>query len=91
MNANSSKRMNQTQMLEWIMMLTLCIVDMNLYLDTHPDDEEAIDYFNECAELLKNAKRTYEASYGTFTAFGGAPYETFTWVDTPMPWEGGNR
>ena len=85
------ERMNQQQMLEWVMMLTLCAIDMNLYLDTHPDDSDALDYLNQCSELLKSARRTYEASYGSFTVAGGTPFETFTWVETPMPWEGGGR
>ena len=40
------KRMNQKELYEWIMMLGFCAVDMMLYLDTHPDDEEALNYFN---------------------------------------------
>ena len=36
------KRMNQKELYEWIMMLGFCAVDMMLYLDTHPDDEEAL-------------------------------------------------
>lgn len=84
------ERMNQNQLLEWIMMLNLCAIDMQLYLDTHPSDSDAIDYFNQCSELLRTAKRTYEASYGPFTACAGVPYENrFNWIDTPMPWEGG--
>ena len=39
------KRMNQKELYEWIMMLGFCAVDMMLYLDTHPDDEEALNYF----------------------------------------------
>ncbi len=91
MNGMNRERMGQKQLLEWVMMLTVCAVDMNLYLDTHPQDQEAMDYYNQCVELLKSAKRTYEASYGSFTAAAGVPYESsFTWVETPMPWEGGN-
>lgn len=90
MNHMNKERMNQQQLLEWVMMLTLCAYDMQLYLDTHPTDQDAIDYFNQCNELLSSAKRTYEASYGSFTANSGTPYgDRFSWVDTPMPWEGG--
>ena len=93
MNPNMNReRMNQNQMLEWIMMLHLCSFDMQLYLDTHPTDQKAIDYFNQCNELLRSAKKTYEASYGPFTADAGVPYgDRFSWVDVPMPWEGGNN
>lgn len=90
MNMMNKERMNQGQLLEWIQMLTLCAYDMQLYLDTHPDDKDALDYFNQCTQLLNNATQTYEASYGPFSVNSAAPFESWTWVETPMPWEGGS-
>ena len=89
MSMMNTEQMNQHQLLEWIQMLTLCSYDMQLYLDTHPCDQDALDYFNQCAELLKNATCTYESNYGPFQVNQAAPFEKWTWVETPMPWEGG--
>lgn len=90
MNGMNKERMNQNQLLEWIQMLTLCAYDMQLYLDTHPHDSDALDYFNQCNELLTSATRTYEAKYGPMSVNRAAPFDRWSWVETPMPWEGGN-
>ena len=63
------KRMNQKELYEWIMMLGFCAVDMMLYLDTHPDDEEALNYFNQCNTLYNAAKQSYQEQFGLLNAF----------------------
>lgn len=80
---------NQRQMCDWITMLTFCAIDMQLYLDTHPTDQDGIDYYNQCIKMLNRAKLDYAEACGTDTAAAGVPYQTvFSWADTPMPWEG---
>ena len=83
------KRMNQKELYEWIMMLGFCAVDMMLYLDTHPDDEEALNYFNQCNTLYNAAKQSYQEQFGLLNAF--SEQERFFWFlnTAPMPWEGG--
>ena len=51
--------MNQRQMLEWVMMLGFCAFDMQLYLDTHPCDREALAYYRECVDMYKKAKERH--------------------------------
>ena len=66
------------------------IDDVILYLDTHPDDADGIAYFNQCVEMLRQAKQRYCAMCGCTLAYDGAPYDAyFTWTDYPLPWEGG--
>ena len=48
--------MNRKQMLEWVQALCFVVVDMQLYLDTHPCDEEALAYYKAAVENYKNAK-----------------------------------
>lgn len=79
--------MKEKQLMDWIMMLGLCAVDINLYLDTHPEDKEALAYCQECMELLDKAKRNYEANYGPLTAGSAVDGESYAWVETAMPWE----
>ena len=55
-----SPQMNQKELFGWVSALGFCAYDMLLYLDTHPEDEEALNYFNQCNELYLSAKRTYE-------------------------------
>lgn len=83
------KRMNQKELYEWIMMLGFCAVDMMLYLDTHPDDEEALNYFNQCNTLYNAAKQSYQEQFGLLNAFSEQERFSWDWNTAPMPWEGG--
>ena len=83
------KRMNQKELYEWIMMLGFCAVDMMLYLDTHPDDEEALNYFNQCTALYNAAKQSYQEQFGQLNAFPEQERSSWDWNTAPMPWEGG--
>ena len=83
------KRMNQKELYEWIMMLGFCAVDMMLYLDTHPDDEEALNYFNQCTALYNSAKQSYQEQFGQLNAFSEQERSSWDWNTAPMPWEGG--
>lgn len=83
------KRMNQKELYEWIMMLGFCAVDMMLYLDTHPDDEEALNYFNQCTALYNAAKQSYQEQFGQLIAFSEQERSSWDWNTAPMPWEGG--
>ena len=40
------------------------VVDANLYLDTHPCDAAAIDYYNQMADAYRNAAAAFEAQFG---------------------------
>ena len=83
------KRMKQKELYEWIMMLGFCAVDMMLYLDTHPDDEEALNYFNQCTALYNAAKQSYQEQFGQLNAFSEQERSSWDWNTAPMPWEGG--
>ena len=84
------KRMNQKELYEWIMMLGFCAVDMMLYLDTHPDDEEALNYFNQCTALYNAAKQSYQEQFGQLNAFSEQERSSWDWNTAPMPWEQGS-
>lgn len=85
----SGSQMNQKELSEWIAMLGFCSYDMLLYMDTHPHDAEALDYFNQCTELYNTAKKNYEERFGQVNAFSGGPLNEWDWNTAPMPWEGG--
>ena len=49
--------MNETLM--QISKLDFCIQEVTLFLDTHPDDQEAMKYYNEGMKRLLKMKETY--------------------------------
>ena len=74
--------------LQQINEVSFAVNDMLLYLDTHPDDAQALSYYNQCNELYNSAKKTYEERFEPLSAFGSQPLEDWDWNDGPMPWEG---
>jgi len=68
--------------------LTFAAVDLNLYLDNHPENKNALADFNAITRELNKLKKLYEAENGPLTNFGCSeskyPWE---WVNDPWPWE----
>lgn len=63
------------------------LVDLNLYLDTHPNDQEALNLFNKYQNIKKQIADKYEKKYGPLTISGEISNSSWNWVDNPWPWE----
>lgn len=75
-------------LLKKIMEIEFTCIDLNLYLDTHPDDQKALQDYNCCSEQLKMLKHQYEQYYGPLMPFGCSPSQyPWKWADEPWPWE----
>ncbi|MGN1324634.1 MAG: spore coat protein CotJB [Bacilli bacterium] len=64
------------------------MIDLNLYLDNYPDDENVVKIFNNYRNLEKQASMEYESKYGPLT-IDDAPSNVNTWIwdNSPWPWE----
>ena len=63
----------------------ICI-DINLYLDTHPNDARALSY-NCYAEQLRALKDIYMKNYGPLENFGTSVSRgSWKWNTQPFPW-----
>ncbi len=88
-NIGRKQRMNREQLLDWVSMLGFCRDDMLLYLDTHPTDEDALAYYEECNDLYLNAKHSFEESYGPLSIDAAEAVDgCWNWGQMPLPWEG---
>lgn len=78
----------QAQMLTTIDALTFATVDLNLYLDINPNDQKAIDLFNQYRVQQEQVLKSYESKFGPLT-LGSDSLATYPWVwdDRPWPWE----
>lgn len=85
-----TNQMNQAQLLHWIDMVSFAVMEITLYLDSHPCDEEAIKYFNHYAALRRTALMEYSEKYGPLTIDTATPENYWAWAEQPWPWEGGN-
>lgn len=66
----------------------LCFVlaELGLYLDTHPEDQEAFQLFQKYAALEKEGRIRYEEQYGPLQQTSAAMDDHYTWVHDPWPW-----
>ncbi|WP_221567563.1 spore coat protein CotJB [Alkalihalobacillus sp. TS-13] len=64
------------------------LVELTLYLDTHPEDFDSIKQFNEFAEKGMKLRQQIEKKYGPLMQYGqsysGYPWN---WDDPPWPWQ----
>ncbi len=63
--------------------------DTRLFLDTHPECQDALDFFNQMAETRKKAIAEYEAHYGPLISYHGTCDcgDNWLWNNGPLPWE----
>ena len=78
--------MNRNDMLCQLMALNFSLIDLNLYLDTHPNDYKTIEVYNELSKEYTALKKEYEETYDTLTP-GTLKSDQWTWISDPWPWE----
>lgn len=67
--------------------LAFAIQELGLYLDTHSDDKDAVDLFNQYAEKYADALQMYERKRGSLTQMDSALTGTYDWLKDPWPWD----
>jgi spore coat protein JB len=64
------------------------LVELTLYLDTHPADMQAVQQFNQLSQRRRQIASEFEMKYGPLLQFG-LSYSRFPWqwIETPWPWQ----
>ncbi len=73
--------------LKELMALDFKLYDLQLYLDTHPFDQDALEVYQDLAVEAACARKNYEEMYGPLRAVNGATDCEWTWIKNPWPWE----
>ena len=82
--------LNQQQLLQWLDQISFAVNDISLYLDSHPDDEEALNYFQHYMHLRRKALAAYAENYGPLTMDTmDSNCSQWLWSTQKWPWEGG--
>ena len=79
---------DKARLLREIQLCTFLLTEANLYLDTHPDDRNALNYYRYVVALRKEAVKAYEASFGPLTIGDADDACTWSWLTERWPWEG---
>ena len=72
-----------------IMQYKFALIDLKLYLDTHPNNTNILSLYNRYLTIEKQMCDKFESMYGPLTA--NSPYignKSWTWNNSPWPWEG---
>ena len=62
--------------------------EIALYLDTHPQDRNALQVHKKYVEEYKEAKKHYEENFGPLSIY--TENDNWSWVYDKWPWEGGD-
>lgn len=70
--------------------ISFTLNDLNLYLDTHPEDQEALSVFNQATAKRKQLMETFAREFEPLTLDCITPemnQQKFSWSAGPLPWD----
>ena len=74
-------------MLNQLQTLAFVIQELALYLDTHRDDEEALELYRAYQQMYHKAKDQYYNQTGRPLNHMTPGQGEYRWLDDPWPWE----
>lgn len=80
---------DREKLMRFIHEVSFAIDDVILYLDTHPCDKQAMEYYETYRRLRRQSVEEYTRLYGPLTIENVPVGSYWSWVSTPWPWEGG--
>lgn len=87
--AVSSTRPSRKELMERINQYSFAMNEANLFLDTHPFDTEALNFFQKYRELRVEAVKEYTKYYAPLAIdYAVCDKTPWSWVNEPWPWEG---
>ena len=78
--------MNREEMMNQIHALSFALTEAQLFLDTHPECRDALNYFRDTRDRLDAVMTEYQNKYGPLFA-DMTMGDKWTWVDGPWPWQ----
>lgn len=80
--------MNEREvLLKRVQMCDFVLSDTALFLDSHPEDPMALEYYKKYLQMRREAADAFTQKYGPLThhEYDGGP--RWNWVDGPWPWQ----
>ena len=65
-----------------------CLHDLVLFLDTHPENQDALRYYQAVRDMRNQAIAAYESQFGPLR-YADVTSSSWDWVTEKWPWEGG--
>jgi spore coat protein JB len=78
--------MSRDEMLRQLSALDFYSIDLHLYLNTHPDDKDALNKYNTVVTEAAALRRDFESTYGPLSMGQPSKYP-WQWIENPWPWQ----
>ena len=79
--------LDRETLLKQITITDFMAVDLQLFLNTHPQDAEALQMYNDTVARSMEMRDQYEAMYGPLVSFRSPGTPDWGWKDSPWPWQ----
>ncbi len=83
------ENMCKEDLMKMIQSTNFAVIELGLYLDTHPECSCGLAKYHELKRDLKEAVQLYEKRFAPLTMYGVHCDENWTWIDEPWPWQKG--
>lgn len=74
-----------------LQVLGFALHELALYLDTHRNDQEALELYHQYQKIYHEAMMEYSKTHGPMTHAMPADHRGYAWLDDPWPWEYGKK
>ncbi|WP_054957027.1 spore coat protein CotJB [Paenibacillus dakarensis] len=76
------------ELLEQLQAIDFVLVELNLFLNTHPNDLKSIEQYNRLAQERMVLAKHFQELYGPLQNFGHSfSRYPFEWNQSPWPWQ----
>ena len=70
-----------------LQVMGFALQELALYLDTHPDDEEALELYRTYQKMYHKGMMTYSENCGPLNHATPVEDRSYSWMNDPWPWE----
>jgi len=82
-----NQKEKQVTPLSELQVLGFAIQELALYLDTHRDDREALQVYQDYQKMYNHCREEYLKKRGPLNHFQETGSDQYVWLQDPWPWE----
>lgn len=85
--------MSEREMSLWkVQAYEFALLEVGLFLNTHPTDKTALSYFKQYRDMKHQAESDFTKKFGPITMdHMHNDLSTWKWIENPWPWEMGSE
>lgn len=78
---------HKDKLLKKLQICDFALTEAALYLDTHPNNAMALEYFNKHNKEREEVLKEYVEKYGPIRVKDNKSTTHWEWIKSPWPWE----